>query len=290
MKKLLKKLMLFVVVLSFCVIPTVYAAPMENLTFVISTVIDPYNGLYDAGTLYNLVGNNWMPNPTSQETLVNGVYKPVGTGNNGVDTWGLFRVLSINSDVRGQVFLASPTPGSQQIVGIFGDFVDVQIDKADPSGNSSFIHSAGGYLKMYMNTGSYETAVSTGSAASIAANITTGTLLVDATGHTEYINSDPTKPYSLWEYFDFPHVTGFGLVGFDVNTATSAWAGLDTNSFGTGADLSINFSSIPSNFTNWTVQANGTALGLQPVPEPATMLLLGLGLFGLGIVRRFRKN
>jgi hypothetical protein len=88
---------------------------------------------------------------------------------------------------------------------------------------------------------------------------------------------------------DQPGVSGDGLYTFAYTSQTYGWslAGLlSLNLFG-GLDVTVN--SVYGDFylASSTLTANGDSAA--PVPEPATLLLLGSGLLGLAGLRRKMK-
>ncbi len=107
--------------------------------------------------------------------------------------------------------------------------------------------------------------------------------------------SDDTND-SRWElcelaWVDQPGVLGDGLYTFNYDSAKYGWsfAGLaQLNETGT---LTVRIHSLMGdfNFDSSTLAAYGENKSTAPVPEPATMLLMGAGLAGLGIMRRFQK-
>ncbi|MEM6580680.1 MAG: PEP-CTERM sorting domain-containing protein [Pseudomonadota bacterium] len=123
---------------------------------------------------------------------------------------------------------------------------------------------------------------------------------VTANIHTNIFNnfavpSSPTFGVGDWFFVGFGWLPSGSGAGFLVNRDTSPSAGAswvfggaltDPNNLGAGVDGIDNFS--PQDLDNialggnFLIRANGRAADVSQVPLPATVLLFGLGLAGLG--------
>jgi hypothetical protein len=90
------------------------------------------------------------------------------------------------------------------------------------------------------------------------------------------------------------------------STDGSAWSPIGAQTTGSGALYTFNFptsgaemryiryTTIGESGSDWgaliELQANGPDQGEGQAPEPATLVLIGAGLTGLGLARRFRQQ
>ncbi|MCC7175608.1 MAG: PEP-CTERM sorting domain-containing protein [Bryobacterales bacterium] len=136
--------------------------------------------------------------------------------------------------------------------------------------------------------------------------------------HATYTASGPGDTPGVWLFS-----TTFDLTGLDPNTATITGRWLADNSGGVIYLNGVNLGQGTTGWSSWTnftitsgfqsgvntleflvnngpgaignpaglrVEMSGNADPLGEIPEPATMLLMGAGLLGLGLIRRARKS
>ena len=97
-----------------------------------------------------------------------------------------------------------------------------------------------------------------------------------------------------------------GFIDYFEDTGTSLFTWSDTNTPPGPEDYTYNFTSSQITMLNEAIQDGNTGFGFDPdchfyndgityqfetavTPEPATLALLGMGLFGIGAIRRKRK-
>lgn len=111
---------------------------------------------------------------------------------------------------------------------------------------------------------------------------------VGATASFSHLNfAPPNTPIEpLWTVTVGPTTYSFDLSDVTVDLQTAA----ELNLSGNGTLMAPGFDDTPGEWTfsgqNGNVFFTFSAITSVPIPEPGTGLLLGLGLFGLGVVRR----
>lgn len=282
----MKKLLLAMVVLMLVGTVNAFAIPVE---FLISDLFD-WGRLYN----YNPVTNTWTPSIVNPYDSSLGHTMVAGTPGyaNGTmeDSFGVGQVDQIQTlPSPGTLLFDKDIPGSGELTVFFWGFEDDLI--SPPFGSTALIGSKGGRAEIWFDpTPDYNPALGTGGRniagdPSYYQTVTDdGILVLDL---IPVVQNDLNHTFT--SSFDFNALTGGGTIYFGVS-GLGAWDSVyNTNTELFGSDFLFSYT-VRSNSGggmqgNWIVRGAGRAEG-DVIPEPTSMALLGLGLFGIARLRR----